>query len=132
MKVFLNSKATSVLGVQVNADFQEQMVHKSSLYHKVWILHHFVVINKCQTRTSYKLEKYMYSVVLLCSMYGNLYRTKTAFIFCFHLKKTAAESYRLLRETNGEHVPSQITCERLFRRLKSGDIDTRQEGKRGT
>ncbi|EGI58037.1 Mariner Mos1 transposase [Acromyrmex echinatior] len=47
----------------------------------------------------------------------------TALIFCFHLKKTAAESYRLLREAYGEHAPSQDTCERRFRRFKSGDFD---------
>ena len=52
-----------------------------------------------------------------------------ALIFCFDLKKTAAESYRLLREVCGEYVLSQNTCERWFRRFKSGDFDTRQEGR---
>ena len=32
-------------------------------------------------------------------------------------------SYRLLREAYGEHAPSQDTCERWFRRFKSGDFD---------
>lgn len=41
----------------------------------------------------------------------------------FHLKKTAAESYRLLVEAYGEHAPSQDTCERWFKRFKSGDFD---------
>ena len=53
-------------------------------------------------------------------------------MFCFHLKKTAAESYRLLREDYGEHVLLQDTCEQWFQRFKSGDLDTRQEGKQGT
>ena len=39
------------------------------------------------------------------------------------MKKTAAESYRLLREAYGEYAPSQDTCERWFRRFKSGDFD---------
>ena len=47
----------------------------------------------------------------------------TALIFCFHLKKTAAESYRLLGEAYGEHAPSQKTCERWFQRFKIGDFD---------
>ena len=33
--------------------------------------------------------------------------SQTALIFCFYLKKTVAESYRLLREANGEHAPLQ-------------------------
>ena len=56
----------------------------------------------------------------------------TVLVFCFHLKKTAAESYRLLREVCVERGPSQNTCERRFRRLKSGDLDKRQERRRGT
>ena len=52
--------------------------------------------------------------------------------FCFHLKKTSAKSYQLLRETYGKHVPSQDTCERWFHRFKSDDFDTRQEGRKGT
>ena len=36
---------------------------------------------------------------------------RTALIFCFHLKKTAVESYRLLREAYGELASSQDTCE---------------------
>ena len=51
---------------------------RSSLYCKDLTLRHFVVcvINKYQTRTSDKLEKCVHSVVLLCSMCRNLYRTK--------------------------------------------------------
>ena len=52
-------------------------------------------------------------------------------IFCLNLKKTDAESYPLLREAYGEHGPSQDTCKRWFRHFKSGDFDTRQEGKQG-
>ena len=39
------------------------------------------------------------------------------------MKKTAAESYRLLREVYGKHAPSQDTCERWIRRFKSGDFE---------
>ena len=53
----------------------------------------------------------------------NKEHSRIALIFCFHLKKTAAESYRLLREAYGEHDPSQDICERWFRRFKSGDFD---------
>ena len=49
--------------------------------------------------------------------------SRTALIFCFHLKKTAAESYSLIREAYDEHSPSQDMCERLFRRFKSDDFE---------
>jgi len=49
--------------------------------------------------------------------------SRTALIFCFHLKKTAVESYRLFGEVYDEHVPSQKTCERWFQRFKIGDFD---------
>ena len=54
---------------------------------------------------------------------------RPALTFCFHLKKTTFESYQLLQEAYGEHVPSQDTYERWFRRFKSGDFDTRQGGR---
>jgi len=52
----------------------------------------------------------------------NKEHSRTALIFCFHLKKTA-ESYRLLGEAYDEHAPSQKTCERWFQRFKIGDFD---------
>jgi len=53
----------------------------------------------------------------------NKEHSRIALIFCFHLKKTAAESYRLFGEAYGEHAPSQKTCERWFQRFKIGDFD---------
>jgi len=42
----------------------------------------------------------------------NKEHSQTALTFCFHLKKTAAESYRLLGEAyDGEHASSQKMCE---------------------
>ena len=46
------------------------------------------------------------------------------------MKKTAAESYRSLREVYGEYGPSQDTRERWFQHFKS-DFDTRQEERQG-
>jgi len=53
----------------------------------------------------------------------NKQHSRTALIFCFHLKKTATELYRLLGEIYDEHAPSQKTCERWFQRFKIGDFD---------
>ena len=49
--------------------------------------------------------------------------SRSALIFCFHLKTTAAELYRLLQETYGEYVPLQETYERWLRRFKDGNIE---------
>ena len=43
-----------------------------------------------------------------------------ALLFCFNLKKNAAEGHRLLCEAHGEHAPSIKTCEYWFRCFKSG------------
>ena len=48
---------------------------------------------------------------------------RTALFFCFHLKKTAAESYKLLQEAYCDHAPSQDMCEQWFRYFESGDFD---------
>ena len=45
-------------------------------------------------------------------------------LFCFNLKKSAAEEHRLLYEAYGEHASSIKTCGYWFRRFKCGDFDT--------
>lgn len=47
---------------------------------------------------------------------------REALHFCFHLKKSAAESYRLLVETYKEHALSEITYKNWFGRFKN-DFD---------
>ena len=42
-------------------------------------------------------------------MPGN-YDLRTALIFCYHLKKTAAESHRMLVEAYGEHALGKSQC----------------------
>ena len=38
------------------------------------------------------------------------YDLPTALIFCYHLKKTAAESHRMLVEAYGEHTLGKSQC----------------------
>lgn len=49
----------------------------------------------------------------------------------FLLKKSAAESHRLLGEAYGEHTPSIKTCEYWFRRFKSGDFNVEDKERSG-
>ncbi|KYM87732.1 Filamin-B, partial [Atta colombica] len=47
--------------------------------------------------------------------------------FCYHLKKTVAESHRMLIEAYGEHVLSKSQCFEWFKKFKSSDFDVRNE-----
>jgi len=67
---------------------------------------------------------------------SNKEHSRTAIIFCFHLKKTAAESNRLL-EAYGEHAPSQNVLTMIsefqnwrFRCCRQGTRKTTQKVRR--
>ena len=57
---------------------------------------------------------------------GN-YDLRTALIFCYHLKKTAAESHRMLVETYDEHALGKSQCFEWFKKFRSGNFDVRNE-----
>ena len=50
---------------------------------------------------------------------GN-YDLRTALIFCYHLKKTAAEAY-------GEHALGKSQCFEWFKKFRNGNFDARNE-----
>ena len=56
---------------------------------------------------------------------------REALLFCFHLKKTAADGHRMLLEAYGEHAPSIKTCEYWFRKFKDGNFITEDEERAG-
>ena len=43
------------------------------------------------------------------------------------MKKTAAESHRILVEVYGEYALAERTCQKWFARFKSGDFDLENE-----
>ena len=57
---------------------------------------------------------------------GN-YDLRTALIFCYHLKKTATESHRMLVEAYGEHSLGKSQCFEWFKKFRSGNFDVRNE-----
>ena len=71
----------------------------------------------CHQRVSDAHEWLIEKVCALCCVIvfnmskfiPNKEHSRTALIFCLHLKKTAAESYWLLLEARGEHAPPQGT-----------------------
>ncbi|GFX67179.1 mariner Mos1 transposase [Trichonephila clavipes] len=52
---------------------------------------------------------------------------RTALIFCYHLKKNAAESYQMLIEAYGDNALSRAQCYRWFEEFQYGDFDVRNE-----
>lgn len=56
---------------------------------------------------------------------------REALLFCFHLKKSAAESQRMLSEAYDDYTSSISTCEYWFRRYKKGDFDTEDKKRPG-
>ena len=61
---------------------------------------------------------------------GN-YDLRTVLIFCYHLKKTAAESHWMFVEAYGEHALGKSKCFEWFKKFRSGNFDVRNE-ERGT
>ncbi|EFN79452.1 Histone-lysine N-methyltransferase SETMAR, partial [Harpegnathos saltator] len=53
-------------------------------------------------------------------------------IFCFNMKKSAAEAHRMLSNTYGEAAVSERTCREWFQRFKNGDfhVEVRHSGGR--
>ncbi|GFV74621.1 mariner Mos1 transposase [Trichonephila clavipes] len=52
---------------------------------------------------------------------------RTALIFCYHLKKNAAESHQMLVEVYGGNALSRAQCYRWFEKFQNGDFDMRNE-----
>ena len=48
-----------------------------------------------------------------------------------NMKKTAAESHRILVEVYGEHALAELTCQKWFARFKSGDFGLEDEERLG-
>ena len=49
----------------------------------------------------------------------------------FNMKKTAAESHRILVEVYGEHALAELTCQKWYPRFKSGNFGLEDEERSG-
>ncbi|GFX32749.1 mariner Mos1 transposase [Trichonephila clavipes] len=52
---------------------------------------------------------------------------RTALIFCYHLKKNAAESHQTLAEAYGGNAVSRAQCYRWFEKFQNGVFDVRNK-----
>ena len=48
-------------------------------------------------------------------------------LYCFDLKKMAAEAHRFISDSHSESAASVKTCEYWYRRLKNDDFDLKDE-----
>ncbi|GFS95201.1 mariner Mos1 transposase [Trichonephila clavipes] len=48
-------------------------------------------------------------------------------IFCFNMKKSAAEAHRMLSNTYGDAAIIERTCREWFQRFKNGDFDVKDQ-----
>ena len=88
------------------------MAHQCSVKYKDLTLYAILLYHQqVSNAQSDLIEKCLHSIVFNTKFVPNKEHSRTLLIFCFHLKKTAVESYRLLGEAYGEHAPSQKTCE---------------------
>lgn len=56
---------------------------------------------------------------------------REALLFCFNLRKSAAEAHRLMVEAYGEHGLSEPSCREWFRRFKTGDFSVQEKERAG-
>ncbi|GFU46172.1 uncharacterized protein TNCV_2155151 [Trichonephila clavipes] len=62
------------------------------------------------------------------SAYKPNYRHLREFLmFCFNMKKSAAEAHRMLSNTYAEATISERTCREWFQRFKNGDFDVEDQ-----
>ncbi|GFW86871.1 mariner Mos1 transposase [Trichonephila clavipes] len=57
----------------------------------------------------------------------NFRHLREVLIFCFNMKKSAAEAHRMLSNTYGEASISERTCREWFQRFKNGDFDVEDQ-----
>ena len=57
------------------------------------------------------------------------YYLRTALVFCYHLKKSVAESHRMIVEAYGEHALGKTQCFEWFKKFKSVNFDVGNENR---
>ena len=65
------------------------------------------------------------------SFVPNKRHLREAILFCYNQKKKAAETYRLVVQTYGDHAPTQKTCENWFKQFKEGIYDVEDAEREG-
>lgn len=94
--------------------FPSYLSHLSTIPHK----HISVIIIKCL-------------LVKMSQFEPNKRHLREALLFCFHLKKSAAEAHRMIQEAYGEGCVADSMCRGWFRRFKSGDFDVEDKERAG-
>lgn len=56
---------------------------------------------------------------------------REALLFCYNLKKSAAEAHQLMKEAYSEHALSEPTCREWYRRFKANDFGVQDKERSG-
>ena len=86
----------------------------------------FFVFDICQhyqCTSSAISTTYIFSFVILSSFLLKKKHMRKALFFCFNLKKSTAESHRMLVEAYGDNALSETTCRDWFRRFNDDNFD---------
>ena len=66
---------------------------------------------------------YIFSFVIMSSFLLKKKHIREALLFCFNLKKSAAESHRMLVDVYSDNALSETTCKDWFRRFNDDNFD---------
>ncbi|GFV42367.1 mariner Mos1 transposase [Trichonephila clavipes] len=69
----------------------------------------------------------LFTVLKMSNFMPSNHDLRTALIFCYHLKKNAAESHQMLVEAYGGNALSRAQCYRWSEKFQNGDFDMRNE-----
>ena len=78
-------------------------------------------------RQPFHTTTYIFPLAIMSSFLPEKEHMREALLFCFNLKKSAAESQRMLVEAYGDSALSETTCRDWFRRFKDGNFDLRDK-----
>lgn len=77
------------------------------------------------------LSSYICLLVNMSNFEPNKRHLREALLFCFHLKKSAAEAHRMLQEAYGEGCVDDSMCRKWFRHFKDGEFDVEDKERSG-
>ena len=82
-----------------------------------------VNINQCTSSAISYNNIHFFSFVIMSSFLLKKKHMREALLFCFNLKKSAAESHRMFVEAYGDNALSETTCRNRFRRFNADNFD---------
>ncbi|CAK9833803.1 Transposable element Tc1 transposase [Anthophora retusa] len=93
--------------------------NKFPLFYKRWLQE----LMTPHQNSDFVFVSFIFICVKISIFEPNKRHLREALLFCFYLKKSAAEAHRMLILAYGEACMSESSCREWFRRFKDGDFD---------